>query len=526
MPVAPWPEWLPDQADYANPGTPMMKNVVPLTARSYGPMPTFSPYSDNTLDERCQGGYSVKDETGRVYFFAGDRTKLYQLPLGSRTLTDASRTTGGAYATHPLPSGFWQFTGFGHRVIATNGVDPIQSLLAGDLHFAPLAAAAPIAKYCATVKDFLMVASTIDPVGGPVPTRVWWSALGDPTNWPTPGSITAIQLQSDYQDLQQTDLGVVTGLVAGLGPASDIAVFCERGIWTGSFEGPPTMFRFGVSAGSSGTISPLSIVQAHARDGSGALRPVAYYLAENGFTAFDGSTCIPIGAQKFDREFFRELDHTYVGAVLGAADPRTRTILWAFSAGTGTDGMYNRLLIYNWELGRASIVELDAASHVEWFLGAMYSDGYNLEQLDQFGNLDVIQPGLDDPLWVGNASNFITVFDLQHKLGVGRGPAMAPTLETAETQPNDRQRAWVSSVRPLMEGATGCHETATVAVGHREKLTDPVVWEPPVNCNVIGECPQRVTGRYLRFRLAMPALQEFRHLQGLDVELRAEARLR
>jgi hypothetical protein len=156
----------------------------------------------------------------------------------------------------------------------------------------------------------------------------------------------------------------------------------------------------------------------------------------------------------------------------------------------------------------------------------MYATSYNLDQLDPFGNLEVIQPPLDDPFWVGNASNFITAFDPSHRLGVGRGPAMAPTLETAETQPNDRQRAWVSSVRPLIQGAPGCHETATVAVGHREKLTDPVVWEPAVHCNVIGEAPQRVTGRYLRFRLAMPAAQEFRHLQGLDIALRGEARLR
>jgi hypothetical protein len=525
MPVAPWPEWLPDQADYANPGSPLMRNVVPLTAKSYGAMPTFTPYSDNTLTERCQGSHSMKDQTDIVHHYAGDRQKLYQIPLGTRTLTDASRTVGGVYATNP--KGFWSMTSFGNRVIATNGVDPIQSLLVGDPNFTLLAAAAPLAKYAATVKDFLMVGNTNDPVSGPVPYRVWWSALGDPTTWPTPGSITAIQLQSDYQDLQQTDLGVVTGMVSGLGPASDVAVFCERGIYVGSYQGPPIMFRFEVAQGASGTISPLSIVQGHARDGSGALRQVAYYLSENGFAAFDGSVSIPIGAQKFDREFYRQLDDNYVANVQGVADPRTRSIIWAFSGGTGTGGLFNRLLVYNWELGRASIVELEpATARIEWLTYGMYATSYNLDQLDPFGNLEVIQPPLDDPFWTGNSSNFITVFDINHRLGVGRGPAMAPTLETAETQPNDRQRAWVSSVRPLIQGAPGCHETATVAVGHREKLTDPVVWEPAVRCNVIGEAPQRVTGRYLRFRLAMPASQEFQHIEGLDIALRGEARLR
>jgi hypothetical protein len=76
-------------------------------------------------------------------------------------------------------------------------------------------------------------------------------------------------------------------------------------------------------------------------------------------------------------------------------------------------------------------------------------------------------------------------------------------------------------VRPLIDGGT-----ATVAVGHRDRLEQPVVWEAAVPANVIGECPQRVTGRYLRFRMSMPAAQEFRHLQGLDIQAIPEGRLR
>jgi hypothetical protein len=99
---------------------------------------------------------------------------------------------------------------------------------------------------------------------------------------------------------------------------------------------------------------------------------------------------------------------------------------------------------------------------------------------------------------------------------------MAPTLETAELQPVPGRRAWVDLVRPLIDGGV-----ATVAVGHRERLTDPVTWEPPVPTNIIGECPQRCTGRYIRLRMAMPAGQGFEHLQGLDLgTLRPEGSLR
>ena len=99
---------------------------------------------------------------------------------------------------------------------------------------------------------------------------------------------------------------------------------------------------------------------------------------------------------------------------------------------------------------------------------------------------------------------------------------MAPTLETAEMQPNDGRRAWVRLTRPLNDG----NATATIAVGHRERQTDPVIWEPPVALNEIGECPQRATGRYLRFRMAMPAGQTFRHLAGIELDLVPEGKRR
>ena len=525
MPSLPWPEWLPDQADFLNQGTPVMRNVLPLTPRSYGPMPTAVPHSTNTLPERCQGSYSLKATDGTVYVFAGDRQTLQLMPPGSRTLEDVSRATGGAYSTLSVGAGgHWSMTSYGSRVLATNGVDPIQSLMlplgTGD-KFTALSATAPVAKYIAVVKDFLFVGGTTDATDGPVPYRVWWSGLNQPDYWPAPGSVEGLAAQSDYQDLLQTDLGEVTGLQPGFAPGSDVVIFCERGIYTASYVGPPLIFNFRVAQGASGTIAPLSIVQDHARDNSGAIRPVVYYLADSGFCAFDGSSSFPIGAQKWDKAFYTSLDDSYIKYVQGARDPRSRTILWAFPT-IGSGGLFGKVLAYNWELGRASLIDLDPpANHIEWLTQAMYAISYDLDHIDQFGDLDVIAPSFDDPFWVGNATSRMSLFGRDHRLNIGGGPAMACVLETGEMQPAEGRRAWVKLTRPLLDGGT-----ATVAVGHRERLTDAVTWEPPVSVNAIGECPQRCTGRYLRFRMELPAAQEFRHLQGLDVQLKPEARLR
>jgi hypothetical protein len=533
MAILPWPEWLPDQPDFQSKGSPVIKNVMPLTPGSYGPMPTAVPHSTNVLSSRCQGSYSLKAEDGTVYLFAGDQLTLQMMPPGSRAFEDVSRATGGAYATpSPTAGGFWSMTSFGNRVLATNSIDEVQSLMippAPGGKFDALSVDAPRGRYIAVVKDFVFLGGTTDPVDGFRPNRVWWSGLNQPDYWPTPGSIEALAAQSDYQDLQQTDLGEVTGLVPGFSPGADVLIFCERGIYTASYVGPPLLFNFRVAQGASGTVAPLSIVMAHARDNSGMLRPMVYYLGDNGFCAFDGVTSFPIGAQKFDRKFFTDLDDTHIKMVQGTRDPRSRSIIWGFpTIGSSTadldPALFGKMLVYNWELGRASLVELEENDQIEWLTSSMFSTSYDLDHIDSFGDLETIKPPFDDPFWTGNATSRLTFFSRTHGLSIGGGPAMPVILETGEVQPIDGRRAWVKLSRPLGDTASG--ELVTIAVGHRERIGDPVAWEPPVAVNPINECPQRCTGRYLRFRLTVQAGSQFRHLQGIDVQLKPEARLR
>jgi len=526
MPVLPFPEWLPDQPDYLNQGSPVIKNCVPLTASSYGPMPTPYAFSTNGLVERAQGSHSMKDTDGVVHMYAGDRQKLYRMALASASFIDASRTTGGAYNTLPVESGgFWDFTSFGTRVIATNYIDPIQSCLTSELNFSDLSPNAPKARFCATVKDFLFVANTQDPTYGPVPYRCWWSAIGQPNVWPTPGSITAAQLQSDYNDLVQTDVGNITGLMSGFLGSVDVAIWCEKGIWVAQHVGPPALFAFRLAQGSPGSLSPLSIVQSRLRTAQGNYAPVAFYLAEDGFNMFDGTASTPIGSLKFDRAFFRELNAAYLGWVQGAVDPMYKLIWWAFPSQANKTGLFDRILVYNWELQRGVISELVAPYNQGEYLasGTYGTPPLSLDDLDPFGNLDTIRPSLDDPFWHGKGLSRLSVFAHDHKLSTWVGPAMAPTLDIGEMQPTPGRRSWIDNVRPLLDGGKG---TGTVAIGHRDRLDQPVVWEAEVPTNILGQCPQRVTGRYIRLRFHMPAAQDFQHLQGLEVDALPEGQLR
>jgi hypothetical protein len=196
-------------------------------------------------------------------------------------------------------------------------------------------------------------------------------------------------------------------------------------------------------------------------------------------------------------------------------------VIWGFAT-PGSNGLISHLIVYNWELARASYIELEPAQYQEWLTVAMYGTSYNLDNIPPaMGDLDTLSPSFDDPFWTGNMESRLSLFDRDHRLSIGGGPAIAVTMETAEMQPNDGRRAWVVLTRPLNDGGI-----STIAVGHRERLTDPVIWEAPVSINAIGECPQRATGRYLRFRMTMPAGQSFSHLQGIDMAIIPEGQRR
>lgn len=512
MTFIPFGEWLPDQPDFNNPGAATITNVVPMTQQSYGAFASPNVLSLNALTGKCLGSYSLTDVNGNAFNFAADGNRLYKLDAATTTFLDVSKSAGGPYTLGADPDAAWAATAFGNRVVFTDFVDPIQTFLVGtDTKFSDLAAAAPKARYCGVVRDFLMVGNTIDPIGGTQPRRVWWPAIGDPTTWPTPGTNAAVQVQSDFQDLEQTDLGQVTGIVGGILAAADGAIFCEHGVYRVSYVGSPVIFDFTVAQGGvSGTKAPRSII---------GHRGIAAYLGEDGFYAFDGIQSIPIGAQKVDKTFFRDADPGSLTKVQGIPDPLNRLWIWAYSSTVATGGLFDRLLVYNWAIKRWSKIDLSAYPS-EW-LTRWLSLGYTLDGLNVFGTLDSLPASLDSRIWVGGLP-LLALFNSTHKLTVLTGSNLAPTVETSEIQPFPGRRAKITGLaRPIVDAAG-----SSIAIGTRENVSDGVTYQPAVAANAAGWCPQRVTGRYVRARLTLPGGTAFSHLQGVDVTALPEGRAR
>jgi hypothetical protein len=304
-------------------------------------------------------------------------------------------------------------------------------------------------------------------------------------------------VQSDAQDLEQSDLGQMTGLIGGHLASADGLAFMERGVYRITYAGSPTIFDFKVAEGAAGTTSPLSIVLCRALGNTA----VAMYLGTDGFYAHDGMSGVAIGVNKLDRTFFDDLDLAYLSAVQGVADPTLPLVYWLYNSATGSGaGLYDRMLVYNTVLGRWAFVDL-TATPAEWITRAM-TFGKTLDQLDAlYGTLDAIDPvPLDSSIFLGGRPR-VALFDGSHKLNFLTGPNMAATCDTGEAQPTSGRRSKILSARALIDGGS----THSVSIGVRDRLMDSVTYEAAVPVNVIGECPQRITGRYARARFTIPA---------------------
>jgi hypothetical protein len=468
-------------------------NLFPRTRESWGPFGTLSTFSSNGLDSQCLGAQVAIDTGANNYLFSGTADKLYELAPGNTGFTNVSKTGG-----YTLPVGErWSFTQYGQRVIGAAQGQNLQSFtLNSSTAFADLAAAAPQARYIWTIKDFVMVGNTFDATNGAQPQRVQWCAIDDPTTWPVSGSTAEAQLLAGSQIIPG-DQGWLMGGVGNLGNA-DGAVFFERAIFRVVFQGSPTVFGFYPAEGVRGTPCPKSIVQ---------LGALAYYVGEDGFYAFDGSTSRPIGVDRVDKTFWANVNTAYLANVVGAVDPINRLVMWLYPSNSAPGGIPDSLLVYNWALDKWGFAEVNAE-----YLFRAITQGYSLDSLDSTGyTLDTLPFSLDSRVWTGGQV-LMGAFTPDHKLSYFTGSPANATADTVELEPFGKsgKRGFVTSVRPMIDGAS-----PTVQIGTRQKLLDTPSFTTASAANDNGECPVRADGRYMRARIQTTGA--FTHLQGIEI---------
>ena len=494
-------DFTPDAPAYLSSNLPEgASNTYPRTDGSDGPLRGPVAVSSAAMPGDIRGGFAPRGRDGDSYVIAGNTTSLKQMAPTSWV------ARGDGYSVPE--GGHWSFAQFGNLVIATNGFDPVQSwTLGSSASFAPLAEGAPLARYAAVVEPGFLMLGGIDSGDGFRGNAVAWSGINDATLWPTPGTTAALAAQSDEQELAIG--GDVTGIVPAIGGAA-AAIFSQKAIYRIDYVGPSAIFSFREVDRSHGCVCPNGIASVNGR---------AFFIAEDGFYAFDGTTVSPVGSGKVDRFFWRLVDRTQLANVYCTVDVSRQLIIWAFPS-TGS-AYANRWLLLNYSTGRWRYGD-DAALAVS-FLFPARSISYTLEELDalpafQPDGIDTAgAPSLDSPLFIGGApvmggfapSGALVGFD---------GDTLAALMVTGETDSSGK-RVLVTALRPLTDA-----DAAEAGVISRETFGGILVEHARTGMSAARVCPQRVSGRYVRGAIYIPKGTEWSYLQGVDATMRPEGR--
>jgi hypothetical protein len=564
MPLLPTGEYRPDIADYEGTTTKNILNVLPR-GDGYGPFNDFAILSQ-ALIGTCRGGFYALKSDGSVAIFAGTSDRLWlasntdyswtpvsevatftvtvaapgvitksahgfvaddpfvptttgDLPTGMTAGTkyfvkevltadtfsfsataggDAITTTGTQSGTHSLTHLYsalssdaqWQFAQFGNLVFATHENVVLQVYdLSSSSAFADCAGSPPQAAYISVVGRFLVLSGLLSN-----PFRIHWSGLNATTTW------TSGTNSSDYQDLPDG------GIVRGVGGGESGVIFQDQAIRRMSYiPGSPLIFQIERIAQDKGLFAPYSIIRAG---------DLIFFHSAHGFhKVAPGGIPEQIGREKVDRTFFDDLDKTELRMFMGASDPRSTRVFWAYKSTSGTTGLYDKILGYDYALERFFPVAMSG----EYLLG-MSQPGITLENLDSLSaSIDALEATLDS--FAVSTQPLIAQFSSEHKMGFFSGSNLEATLESSE-QGTDGKRIRVQGFRPITDAAT---VYGSASYRETQQATATAGDEILINSRT-GRCDINRSTRYSRYKTRIPAGTTWSFMAGVEPDVTTEGK--
>lgn len=486
-------EYLPDIAPLENPGLLIAENIIPSSS-GYIPCPSPAPFSANAIDSRPSGADSFRstsDANGKIYTIVGTADKLYNFDASS--FTDISRM--GGYATADGES--WEFAQWGNQVVATNFSDEMQVVDLGSPPFDDLSTDAPKARHLAVIDNFLVVANTWDATDLFQPTRVRWAGRGSITDW-----VFDPATQADSQDLHNSN-GFIQKVVGG----EFGLVFQERSITRMSYIGSPLIFQFDEVESERGALAANSVVKV----GSSV-----FYLAQDGFFAFNGQDSIPIGDGKIDQTFFDDVDITLLNRMSVDLYPGENIVVWSYQSTSAPNDMPDTLLFYNYS--RDSEVRWAYAKIDNFIILSPISTAYTLDGLDAVStNIDALPDpppddiSLDSKVWMGSI-NLLATINPDLGLSLLNGSPLDSTIITGEAWYDEPQRTQVTLIRPHIDRNTGL---ITAQIGCRNLESEAVSFGAISTLNSAGYIPVRANARFMRAKFNV--IGSYNRAQGFDI---------
>lgn len=486
-------QWLPDQADYKNPGLVVANNAYPSSGG-------YAPFEGAVLS-----GLSVSSPVlGARLFFQNDGTTIVCGGTAqSLFVLDATVTT----TSPPYSSASsWQFERFSDLIIAVSKENAPQYLtdLDTDTGFSDLPGSPPKASVVGKVNDFLVLGDLEDiaSLGSPnVPHRVRWSAFNNPTaNW-----VTDRGELSDYRDLD-AKYGRVTGIVGGRWGL----VFQERAIWRMTFVGAPKVFEFDLVADDRGCIASGSIVN---------IGYETFFLDAGGFYVTNGSEVQPIGDEILNEWFEGEADAARIRTVHASINWPKRSILWAFKP-VGSD-TFSKELVYSfvtreWASADVEVDYLVTANQDALTLGdlaALFPGGIGTMSAYEIGTLE----------WQAKSRLFAAFKEnvSVSEYALFNGDALEATFTTGDYSVAPGRRSMVTGLRPIVELESGTISTEVLTRSSQGGLQTATTSTTP---GADGFCPHHVDAWFHSFRTTIAAGAVWDKAKGLWVRAKGTGR--
>jgi hypothetical protein len=560
MALLPWADWRPDTTDFEGSSVHNILNVLPR-GDGYGPFPDFATLTAG-LPAACRGGFYALKSDGSVAIFAATVDRLYLLNNTDFTWKPVSNTatvtissaspgvvslvahgfsvndpvifynTGGAlpaaitagttyYVKTVLTSGTftisatpggtaintastgtgthsvtwlyatlsstaqWQFAQTGNLVWATQANAVLQVFdLSSASAFSASLGSPPQAAYISNVGRFLVLSGLLS-----FPYRIQWSGLN---SFNASGSWTSGVNSSDFQDFP--DGGIVRGVAGG----EFGTIFQDQAIRRMSYiPGSALIFQIERMTQDMGLYAPYSIIRA----GS-----TIYFYSSKGFHKIEpGQLPVQIGRERVDRSFLIDIDKGNLQLFMGAADPQSSRVYWAYKSVSGQIGLYDKFLGYDPMLDRFFQVSMKG----EYLLGISQS-GLTLENLDAISSsIDAMSVSLDS--FATAVQPQIAQFNSAHKLGFFTGPNLEATFESAE-QGTSGDEIYIDGFRPITDAAT---VYGSVSWRQTQAATPTTGSEIAMNART-GYCNLRREARYIRFKQRIPAGTTWTFAAGIE----------
>jgi len=457
-------DWLPDQPDFGNPGLIEALNVIPVGDGTSG----YEPYSPiaalgaattmgSTHPLNIVSILASSPGGGTPYVYSATlEGKIYQsvASAGIPTLLSGSISTAATSLVQ-----------YNTLVFAATNAGGIYYQTTGASTTFNAAVGSPHASVLGVVGQFL-VAGNISASPNVFPHLLGWSSIANPTDWPTPGSDSALASQSGEQFLHM-ELGGITGIFGG---DQWGIVLQQGGITRVTYIGGADVFQFDtLSAG----------IGMDYQNGAVKIGNQVYFCCSKGFYSTDGTSLVPIGEEKINRWFITNIvNQSLLPQMQAAVDWTNKLIYWAFP-GVGTP-----IVTYNYETQRFTHA-------TDSNLGGLVSG--NVGSFALLGIQGITQTGL---------------------LGKFNGTPGTATLVTGEAELTPGAYTRISGIKPLVGATTNA---MVCSVGYRNDLQSSAVFDTDTTQNArSGFADFRREARYQRARVKVTGT--FTNALGLEFD--------